>query len=72
MGTAVTISGSGFGGATGVAFNGISAAFAVNSASQITATVPSGAGSGAISVTTPNGSGDEQRQFHGDLLGPVN
>ncbi len=63
VGTAVTISGSGFSGATGVAFNGTGAVYAVNSASQITATVPGGAGSGAVSVTTPNGTATSSGSF---------
>ncbi len=54
-GTPVTISGMNFTGATAVEFNGVSAAtFSVGSnGSTITATVPSGASSGPISVTTP-------------------
>jgi hypothetical protein len=51
VGTTVVISGSGFTGATGVSFNGTSATnFTVNSNSQITATVPAGATTGAITV----------------------
>jgi hypothetical protein len=62
-GTTVTISGSGFTGATAVKFNGTTASFAVNSASQITATVPSGASSGTISVTTPGGTTASSSSF---------
>ena len=52
-GTSVTITGSAFTGASAVTFNGVSATFSVDSpTSQITATVPSGATSGPISVTT--------------------
>jgi hypothetical protein len=52
VGSTVVISGSGFTGATGVSFNGTSAtSFTVNSNSQITATVPTGATTGTISVT---------------------
>ena len=54
-GTSVTISGSGFTGATSVAFNGVAAVFTVVSASQIDATVPLGATTGAVTVTTPSG-----------------
>jgi parallel beta-helix repeat protein len=54
-GVSVTINGSGFTGATSVAFNGTSAAFTPVSDSQLTATVPGGATSGAITVTTPAG-----------------
>ena len=41
IGTKVTINGSAFTGATGVAFNGAAATFTVNSDTKITATVPS-------------------------------
>jgi hypothetical protein len=52
VGSTVVISGSGFTGATEVSFNGTSAtSFTVNSNSQITATVPTGATTGTISVT---------------------
>ena len=51
VGTSVTITGNNFNGATSVAFNGTAATFAVNSNTQITATVPAGAATGKISVT---------------------
>lgn len=55
-GTQVVITGSNLTGATSVTFGGIAATvFTVNSATQITATVPSGATSGSITVTTANG-----------------
>jgi hypothetical protein len=57
VGTPVTITGTGFTGATSVKFNGTSATFAVGSATQITTTVPSGATTGTISITTPGGTG---------------
>ena len=47
----VVITGSGFSGATTVAFNGMNATFTVDSNTQITATVPAGATTGPISVT---------------------
>jgi hypothetical protein len=62
-GTTVTISGSGFTGATALTFNGAAAAFTVNSASQITATVPSGASSGPIRITTPAGTATSSTSF---------
>ena len=42
-------------GATNVTFNGTAAAFAAVSPSLITATVPSGATSGFVEITTPSG-----------------
>ena len=55
-GTSVVISGSGFVGSVQVNFNDISATnVVVNSASQITATVPVGVITGPITVTTPGG-----------------
>jgi uncharacterized repeat protein (TIGR02543 family) len=54
-GTAVTIAGNNFTGATGVAFNGAAASFTVNSNTQISATVPPAATTGKISVTKSNG-----------------
>ena len=63
VGTSVTITGANFTGATVVAFNGTSAPFNVNSGSQITATVPSGATSGTISVTAPSGTSASGKRF---------
>lgn len=57
VGTKVTITGSGFIGATEVTFGGVKAtSYTVNSGTQITATVPTGAKTGNIAVTTPGGS----------------
>jgi uncharacterized repeat protein (TIGR03803 family) len=53
--TTVTILGTDLTGATEVTFNGTKATFTVNSATEITATVPKGATSGNIEVTTPSG-----------------
>ncbi len=55
VGTSVTINGTNFTGTSAVLFNGTSASFTVNSATTITATVPEGATSGPISVTTSAG-----------------
>jgi hypothetical protein len=63
VGTVVTITGSGFTGATSVKFAGVAAAFSVVSSTQITVTVPSGAKSGAISVTTPGGTAVSSQSF---------
>jgi hypothetical protein len=62
-GTAVTISGANFTGATAVAFNGASASYTVNSDSQITVTVPNGASTGPITVTTASGAATSASNF---------
>ncbi len=59
----MTISGSNFTGASSVRFNGTSASFTVVSATQISATVPGGATSGPISVTTSAGTGTSSALF---------
>jgi hypothetical protein len=63
VGGQVTITGANFTGATDVRFNGVSANFTVNSATQITATVPVGATSGPISVTSPGGTATSAGTF---------
>ena len=55
VGTGVTITGTNFTGATVVKFNGTSAPFVVVSATSIATSVPVGATTGAISVTTYGG-----------------
>jgi uncharacterized repeat protein (TIGR03803 family) len=55
VGTAVRILGTNLTGATSVRFNGTAAAFTVVSPSEITTTVPAGATSGLVQVTTPGG-----------------
>ena len=62
-GTRVTISGSGFTGATSVALAGRAVGFSVSSDAQIVATVPSGAKSGTFRVTTPGGSATSAQSF---------
>jgi len=54
-GTAVTINGTNFIGASAVTFNGAPAVFSVVSSIQINATVPAAATAGAIQITTPAG-----------------
>ena len=64
VGTAVTLTGTGFSGATAVTFNGTAAAtFSVDSDAQVTAAVPSGATSGPIAVTTPGGTGTSAANY---------
>lgn len=55
VGAAITILGTNLTGTTAVSFNGTAASFTVVSGTQITATVPSGATSGTVAVTTPSG-----------------
>jgi uncharacterized repeat protein (TIGR03806 family) len=62
-GTAVTIDGSNFAGATAVSFNGTPGSVTVASATTITTSVPAGATSGTITVTSPNGSGSSPGVF---------
>jgi len=58
------LTGTNFSGATAVTFNGPAAAsFTVGSATQITATVPAGATTGTIAVTTPGGTGSSAASF---------
>lgn len=57
-GASIVLTGTNLTGATLVSFNGTYAtSFTVDSSTQITALVPSGATTGAITVTTPGGSG---------------
>ncbi len=63
-GTSVTITGTAFTGAMAVTFNGVNASsFTVNSATQITATVPAGATTGKVAVTTPGGTAESAANF---------
>src|SRR5438105_3170443 len=63
VGSSVTLSGTNFTGATAVTFNGVSASFSLTSATAIQATVPSGATTGPISVTTPAGTATSASNF---------
>ncbi len=63
VGTTVTVTGSAFTGATAVSLNGSSATFTVKSSTQITLTVPVGATTGPIRVTTPNGTAVARTSF---------
>jgi hypothetical protein len=64
IGTVVTISGAFFAGAFDVRFNTCPAAFTLHSATRITATLPAGACSGPISVTTAAGRGTSATVFY--------
>ena len=63
VGSPVTITGSNFTGITSVRFNGVTATFTVNSPTQITATVPAGASTGPIAVTSARGNGTGPQDF---------
>ncbi len=63
VGTQVTFTGTGLTQTTRVTFNGTSAAFTVNSDTQVTATVPTGATSGKIRVITKGGSAASASSF---------
>jgi large repetitive protein len=63
VGKVIGILGQGFTGTTAVKFNGTAAPFTVVSSTYLTATVPSGATSGAITVTTPGGTLKSNKKF---------
>ena len=56
---------------TGVSFNGVAAAYVVNSNTQITATIPVGANSGPISVTNTTSTGYSLTSFAVQAPPPV-
>ena len=62
-GTTITITGSGLDSATAVTFNEVAASFAVVSDSELTATVPVGAGDGPVHVVTGSGATDSPSAF---------
>jgi uncharacterized repeat protein (TIGR03803 family) len=64
IGQTAEILGQGFTGTTNVSFNGVSANFSVKSDTFLTATVPSGATTGPVAVTTPSGTLNSNVPFH--------
>ncbi|MFC8240565.1 IPT/TIG domain-containing protein [Streptomyces chartreusis] len=63
-GTGVSLSGTGFTGATAVTFAGVPASFTVNSATQISAVTPAGnAGAAVVSVASPVGTSAPDTYF---------
>ncbi|MDB6111140.1 MAG: non-specific endonuclease, partial [Pedosphaera sp.] len=59
----VVITGTNFASASAVAFHGLNSSFIVDSATQISATVPVNATSGQISITTPSGTAISSSSF---------
>ena len=62
-GITVTLSGTNFAGVTAVKFNGVDAPYAVSSSTTIEATVPAGATTGVITVTTGYGTATSATSF---------
>jgi uncharacterized repeat protein (TIGR03803 family) len=63
VGNRVLILGNGLTGSSSVTFNGVEAAFTVESDTYIKATVPTGATTGVVSVVTPTGTLNSGSQF---------
>jgi uncharacterized repeat protein (TIGR03803 family) len=63
-GATIEILGTNLTGATAVTFNGLPARFSVNSPTLIKATVPAGATTGPVVVTTPTGPLTSNQNFH--------
>ncbi len=64
VGAEVIILGNNLTGTTSVSFNGSKASYQVLSSTEITATVPAGATTGTVKVTTPGGTLDSNVPFH--------
>jgi hypothetical protein len=62
-GSAVTITGTSFTGATAVRIDGVKATFTVGSSTQVEAAIPNGVLTGAISLTTPVATGTSTGEF---------
>ncbi|HXZ42173.1 MAG TPA: IPT/TIG domain-containing protein, partial [Terriglobales bacterium] len=63
VGTTVTITGVSLTETSKVTFGGVSASFTVDSDTQVTATVPTGAKMGKIMITTPGGTASSASNF---------
>jgi hypothetical protein len=63
VGTAVTITGVSLKQTTKVTFHGVKATFTVDSDTQVTAIVPTGALTGSIAITTPGGTATSATSF---------
>jgi hypothetical protein len=63
VGTSVVITGTNLTGVTAVRFNGVTATFSSNTATSVTAVVPSGATTGKVSLTTPGGTATSTADF---------
>jgi hypothetical protein len=59
----IVITGNYIAGTSAVSFNGTAATFVQNSTTQVTATLPAGATTGTISLTTPQGTGTTAANF---------
>jgi hypothetical protein len=64
VGQTVPILGQGFVGTTAVSFNGVPASFRVVSGTALRATIPAGATTGYVRVTTPTGVLTSNVPFH--------
>jgi uncharacterized repeat protein (TIGR03803 family) len=63
VGRKIEFLGQGFIGTTGVSFNGVSSSFNVVSDTYLTAIVPGGATTGFVTVATPSGTLESNREF---------
>src|SRR6185436_6066013 len=63
VGAGVTITGTNFTGATAVSFGGKAATFTVNNSGTVTTSVPFGAATGPITVTTLDGTATSAASF---------